>query len=48
MKRSRFSEAQIIEILKEIEAGGVLGEIACRQGISEQTLYNWGSLIARE
>lgn len=48
MKRSRFCEVQIIGILKEIEAGGVLGEIACRQGISEQMLYNWGSLIARD
>ena len=41
MKRSRFSEEQIIGILKEIEAGGALGEIARRQGISEGTIYRW-------
>ena len=41
MKRSRFSEEQIIGILKEIEAGGVLGELARRHGISEGTIYRW-------
>ena len=41
MKGSRFSEEQIIGILKEIEAGGVLGEIARRQGISEGMIYRW-------
>lgn len=41
MKRSRFSEEQIIGILKEIEAGGMLGEIACREGISEGTISRW-------
>lgn len=41
MKRSRFSEEQIIGILKEAEGGGGIGELARRHGISEGTLYRW-------
>jgi len=41
MKRSRFSEEQIIGILKEIEGGGALGELGRRHGISEGTIYRW-------
>lgn len=41
MKRSRFSEEQIIGILKEAESGGGIGELARRHGISEGTLYRW-------
>ena len=43
MKGSRFTEEQIIGILKEWEAGiGVL-ELARKYGISDKTLYNWKS-----
>ena len=40
MKR-RFTEEQIIGILREQEAGGVVKEITRRHGISEQSFYRW-------
>ena len=44
MKRSRFSEEQIIGILKEAEAGEMPANAVCRKyGISEQTFYRWKS-----
>ncbi len=42
MKR-RFTEEQIIGVLREQEAGGVVKEITRRHGISEQTYYRWKS-----
>src|SRR4249919_279722 len=41
MKRGRFSEEQIIAILREHEAGAKAAELARKHGISEATLYNW-------
>ena len=41
MKRLRFSEEQIIGVLKEAEAGAQTGELARRHGVSEATIYNW-------
>ena len=41
MKRKRFTEEQIISILKEHEAGAKPAELARRYGFSENTLYNW-------
>jgi len=41
MKRSRFTEEQIIGVLKEAEAGATGREVCRRHGISEQTLYRW-------
>jgi putative transposase len=41
MKRKRFTEEQIIGILREHEAGGKAGDLARKHGISEATLYNW-------
>ncbi len=41
MKRARFTEEQIIAVLKEQEAGARTAELARKHGISEATLYNW-------
>lgn len=41
MKRSRFSEEQIIGILRENEAGASAGELARKHGVSQPTIYAW-------
>ena len=41
MKRSRFSEAQIIGILKEHQAGMSAPDLCRKHGISDATFYNW-------
>jgi len=41
MKRARFTEEQIIGVLKEGEAGAKTADLARKHGISEATLYNW-------
>jgi putative transposase len=43
MKRKRFSEEQIIRILKEAEAGAKIADLCRRYGFSEQTYYRWKS-----
>lgn len=43
MKKSRFSEDQIIGILKEHQAGIVVAEICRKHGISDATFYTWRS-----
>lgn len=41
MKRARFTEDQIIGVLREHEAGAKTADLARKHGISEATLYNW-------
>ena len=41
MKRKRFTEEQIIGVLREHEAGAKTGDLARKHAISEATLYNW-------
>jgi len=41
MKSKRFTEEQIIGVLKEGEAGARTKDLCRKYGISEQTFYNW-------
>ena len=41
MKRSRFTETQIIRILKEVEGGRTVKEVCREYGMSDATYYNW-------
>jgi transposase-like protein len=43
MKRARFSEEQIIAVLKEAEAGAKVSELCRRHGISDATFSTWRS-----
>jgi putative transposase len=41
MRKSKFTEAQIIAILKHAEGGAKVADLAREHGISTQTIYNW-------
>ena len=41
MKKSNFSEAQIVFILKQAEDGTAISEVCRKAGISDATFYNW-------
>ena len=52
MKRSRFSEGQVLGILKAVESGRKVAEVCRENGISESTYFNWkakyGGMTASE
>jgi len=39
MKKTRFTETQIISVLKQLEAGLSVGELSRKHGVSEATIY---------
>jgi putative transposase len=43
MKRKRYSEGQIISILKEHQVGASVPDLARRHGVVENTIYRWKS-----
>lgn len=43
MKGKRYSEEQILGVLKEVEGGKAVAEVCRSHGISEPTLYRWRS-----
>jgi putative transposase len=43
MKKSRYTETQIIKVLKEVEAGRQIKDVCREYSISDATYYNWKS-----
>lgn len=46
MKAKRFTDEQIIAVLKQAEAGAKTKELCRKEGISEATFYNWKAKYA--
>ena len=46
MSKKRYSEEQIIKVLKEVEAGTPVAELCRKYGVSEPTVYNWKAKYA--
>ena len=43
MKRSRFTQEQVIAVLKEHQAGAAVADLCRKHGISDATFYTWRS-----
>ena len=43
MKRSRFSQEQVIAVLKEHQTGAAVADLCRKHGISDATFYTWRS-----
>lgn len=43
MRKSRFSESQIVSVLKQVEGGRTVKDVCREHGVSENTYYNWKS-----
>jgi len=43
MKRTRFTETQIVSVLKEADSGVPVKDLCRKHGISDATYYNWKS-----
>jgi putative transposase len=41
MKRSKFTDAQIAFVLRQVEEGATISEVCRKTGIAEATFYNW-------
>ena len=41
MKRSKFTDAQIAFVLRQVEEGATISEVCRKAGIAEATFYNW-------
>lgn len=41
MKKSRYSEPQIVKVLQEVESGKSVAEVAREKGVTEATIYRW-------
>ncbi len=46
MKKSRFTEKQILQVLKELEGGTSVAELTRQHGVSNGTIYNWRAKYA--
>lgn len=46
MRKSKFSEKQIIGAIKQVEAGSSVAQVTRKLGVSEQTFYRWKSKYA--